>query len=98
MLAAALTLVLGAGAQGWDVGPLLALPPQVGLSWRETTGQLAPTVALPWSAQFAEGDRLRPHRLILEPGAAFGARTAFYLRVGYRYVWHRPGARLGLGL
>ena len=37
------------------------------------------------------------HRLVLEPGIVLNASEAIFVRAGYRYLWHRAGARVGFG-
>jgi hypothetical protein len=91
-------------AWGVDPGPLLIIPPALGLRVGGSNAKL--TFALPWSIQFGPllGDHwgeygVRPYRAVLELGLAQSRgeipadqhRTAYYFRGGLRRVWSSGG-------
>ena len=66
------------------------------------------TLSWPWSLPLGRPEESSPyghcaeayhnrHRLVLEPGIVLNASEAIFVRAGYRYIWHRAGARVGFG-
>ena len=89
---------------------LLALVPHPGVMVR---GQAHVTVSWPLSYAFgapvacrlstdifaAPVARFRPHRVLLEPGLTPGDdRGLFWVRLGYRLLWHPASSSVGFGL
>jgi hypothetical protein len=42
-------------------------------------------------------EEYKPNRLVLEPGFVLASPTVFFVRPGYRFLWHRLGWPLGIG-
>jgi hypothetical protein len=72
----------------------------VALSWPLAVAFGAPTATVVHRYHCAEDvvDKMRPHRLALEPGISFTGPATFWLRLGYAYVFHPETARFGLGI
>ncbi len=89
---------------GTQAGPLVTIPPAVGLRFGGDNSRV--TLALPWSIQFGplvqrdSGEGLRPYRALLEPGLVFpsgNVPTSYFLRMGLRRMANITGI-LGFGL
>jgi hypothetical protein len=92
-----------------DAGTLLvaALVPHVGVRMQDDPWSLRPAFAFPWSLAFGPAmassarvcgtDDHRPHRAVLEPGVVVASPVLFYVRPGYRLLWHAAEWRTGFG-
>ncbi len=100
LLFAAIVAATPATSTSFAAGPLLVIPPQIGITVSDT-GTIGAVIAFPWTFKLvSEHDALfRPALVLLEPAFFIRSKTVFHLRGAFRWLYQTlPWVALGGGL